>query len=137
MLSKVLVASGLAHAFSDNSFEKIDALVARAKLDPELFAEELRKSEFAAISPTFDSSSGERHASTRKSETALPLVFLHGCLTLSMFIVVYILLGMGDSCFNRGMESITQESGEYLGVYSVCIPTGDTRGEDTLNGIEV
>ena len=42
--------------------------------------------------------------------------------------------GMGDSCFNRGMESITEESGAYLNVYSTCIPTGDTRGEDTMNG---
>lgn len=49
----------------------------------------------------------------------LPLVFLHG---------------MGDSCFNSGMDSITKESGDYLGVYSVCIPTGETRLEDTING---
>jgi len=41
---------------------------------------------------------------------------------------------MGDSCFNEGMKSLTEASGKYLGVYSVCIPTGDTRVEDTLNG---
>ena len=32
------------------------------------------------------------------------------------------------------MESITEESGDYMGVYSVCIPTGDDKQEDTLNG---
>ena len=41
---------------------------------------------------------------------------------------------MGDSCFNQGMEDITKESGEYMGVYSVCIPTGDDRESDTMNG---
>ena len=42
--------------------------------------------------------------------------------------------GMGDSCFNAGMKSITAEAGTEMGVYSVCIPTGDTRISDTING---
>ena len=42
--------------------------------------------------------------------------------------------GMGDSCFNPGMESITKASGVQLGVYSVCIPTGDNQMSDTING---
>eukprot|EP00968_Pinguiococcus_pyrenoidosus_P004303 scaffold287_cov239-Pinguiococcus_pyrenoidosus.AAC.2 len=42
--------------------------------------------------------------------------------------------GMGDSCFNRGMQSITEDVGKHLGVYSVCIPTGESRVADTING---
>jgi len=49
----------------------------------------------------------------------LPVVFAHG---------------MGDSCFNGGMQSITKNAGEILGVYSTCIPTGKDQTEDTSNG---
>jgi len=49
----------------------------------------------------------------------LPTVFMHG---------------MGDSCFNPGMKQITQKTGEHVGSYSVCIPTGATQAEDTNNG---
>lgn len=42
--------------------------------------------------------------------------------------------GMGDSCFNSGMKQITAMTGEHLGSYSVCIPTGSTQGSDTNNG---
>jgi len=49
----------------------------------------------------------------------LPTVFMHG---------------MGDSCFNSGMKDITQKTGEHLGSYSVCIPTGSTQSSDTNNG---
>jgi palmitoyl-protein thioesterase len=51
----------------------------------------------------------------------LPVVFAHG---------------MGDSCFNDGMQHITKHTASLLGdnVYSTCIPTGKTRSEDTNNG---
>lgn len=93
----------------------LEGLLSRWSEDPEGLADDIRRSEFAAIFHR------EIAPSTRKrgQSDALPLVFLHG---------------MGDSCFNNGMQSITKESGEYMGVYSVCIPTGDTRLEDTLNG---
>jgi len=42
--------------------------------------------------------------------------------------------GMGDSCFNGGMQHITEKVSEMLGAYAVCIPTGDTQSEDTKNG---
>ena len=42
--------------------------------------------------------------------------------------------GMGDSCFNFGMKHITKLVGEQTDSYSVCVPTGDTRIEDTENG---
>jgi palmitoyl-protein thioesterase len=43
--------------------------------------------------------------------------------------------GMGDSCFNSGMQHITGKVLELLGgVYTVCIPTGDSQSSDTKNG---
>jgi len=42
--------------------------------------------------------------------------------------------GMGDSCFNPGMTSITEKVGEHLGTYSVCVPTGPDLDSDTNNG---
>merc|ERR1719277_1847085 len=53
------------------------------------------------------------------SAAHLPSVFMHG---------------MGDSCFNEGMKQITDMTGEHLGSYSVCIPTGKDLNEDTNNG---
>ena len=41
--------------------------------------------------------------------------------------------GMGDSCFNAGMESIVSVAAEHLGVYGRCVPTGDNVTTDTLN----
>ena len=50
----------------------------------------------------------------------LPVVFAHG---------------MGDSCFNNGMINIGKHTSQLLnGVYVTCIPTGDTKTEDTTNG---
>eukprot|EP00527_Entomoneis_sp_CCMP2396_P008806 CAMPEP_0198142724 /NCGR_PEP_ID=MMETSP1443-20131203/5440_1 /TAXON_ID=186043 /ORGANISM="Entomoneis sp., Strain CCMP2396" /LENGTH=372 /DNA_ID=CAMNT_0043805803 /DNA_START=295 /DNA_END=1410 /DNA_ORIENTATION=+ len=54
-----------------------------------------------------------------KKDQQLPIVFAHG---------------MGDSCFNSGMDHITKKTGDMLGVYSVCIPTGKDQAEDTNNG---
>lgn len=43
--------------------------------------------------------------------------------------------GMGDSCFNTGMQSLTKYASQLLGgAYGTCIPTGDTQSEDTING---
>lgn len=43
--------------------------------------------------------------------------------------------GMGDSCFNSGMQHVTDHLSELLGgAYTTCIPTGDTQAEDTTNG---
>jgi len=53
------------------------------------------------------------------SSAHLPTVFMHG---------------MGDSCFNEGMQDITKATGKHLGSYSVCIPTGPDQGSDTNNG---
>lgn len=97
--------------------EFVNRLMNAAESDRVAFAEEIRTSSLAAIlSHSFPK---KKTSSTRDNDLTLPLVFLHG---------------MGDSCFNRGMESITQESGDYMGVYSTCIPTGDDRVSDTING---
>ena len=42
--------------------------------------------------------------------------------------------GMGDSCFNGGMQFITQRISNQTGQYATCIPTGDNLHDDTLNG---
>ena len=41
--------------------------------------------------------------------------------------------GMGDSCFNSGMNEITSIIGSRFGTYAVCVPTGN-RLTDTTNG---
>jgi len=52
-------------------------------------------------------------------QSNLPTVFAHG---------------MGDSCFNPGMQSITAAVGKHVGTYAVCVPTGPDQGSDTNNG---
>jgi hypothetical protein len=42
--------------------------------------------------------------------------------------------GMGDSCYNAGMQSITNRVESLTDQYATCIPTGDNLHEDTLNG---
>lgn len=60
----------------------------------------------------------EKNKTTHRSN--LPVVFAHG---------------MGDSCFNSGMQHIGEHTSQLLGgVYVTCIPTGDTQSEDTSNG---
>jgi palmitoyl-protein thioesterase len=67
---------------------------------------------------TRSNSSG--NADTAGSAAGIPVVLAHG---------------MGDSCFNSGMQRITEKVSELLGgVYTVCIPTGSTQSEDTKNG---
>jgi palmitoyl-protein thioesterase len=43
--------------------------------------------------------------------------------------------GMGDSCFNDGMQHVTERISTLLGsIYATCVPTGDSQTEDTNNG---
>ena len=56
----------------------------------------------------------------RRLSNQLPVVLAHG---------------MGDSCFNGGMQHITERASKLLGdVYTTCIPTGRNQAEDTKNG---
>lgn len=61
-----------------------------------------------------------RRLGDKNSKQQLPVVFAHG---------------MGDSCFNSGMQRITQHVSDLLGgVYATCIATGKSQAEDTKNG---
>jgi len=66
------------------------------------------------------SHSHSKSQSQQPDPDQLPVVFAHG---------------MGDSCFNSGMIGIGNHTADLLrGAYVVCIPTGDTKAEDTTNG---
>ena len=89
-------------------------LLATARNDPHTLAEQLAASPLAAIArevapPT----------RARGGANALPIVTAHG---------------MGDSCFNSGMKSVTEAAGKRVGAYAVCVPTADNRVGDTIDG---
>lgn len=105
-----------ANVRSENSLEDFQEEVKR---DPIAFANKLRHSSLAGVYSPKGAKRRGGSSPQRLENDNLPLVFVHG---------------MGDSCFNQGMKSITEASGEYLDVYSICIPTGETWLEDTLNG---
>jgi len=79
-------------------------------------ARQIRESPLAAIMPNITVPEFNPYAN---ATTAMPLVVAHG---------------MGDSCFNPGMKSVTQAAGNHLGVYSTCIPTGSNDIMDTIDG---
>mmetsp|Transcript_13607 Transcript_13607/g.30192 ORF Transcript_13607/g.30192 Transcript_13607/m.30192 type:complete len:346 (-) Transcript_13607:71-1108(-) len=58
-------------------------------------------------------------APERVTATSIPTVVAHG---------------MGDSCFNGGMKSITKGVANATTQYATCIPTGDNWLSDTING---
>ena len=93
----------------------INSIKERANVDPGLFVKEMQALPFSAIVRKEE----KKQTVGKISSSSLPLVFLHG---------------MGDSCFNRGMKNLAEESGAYFGVYSTCIPTGESWLQDTLNG---
>jgi len=120
MKSSLLFLASVSAVSAQSKTEEytLESLQNEMKENPEAFADKLRRSSLSSL--VADPIKGDsKKTSPRHDEATLPLVFLHG---------------MGDSCFNRGMQSITESSGDYMGVYSVCIPTGDTRQEDTMNG---
>merc|ERR1712188_100763 len=105
----------------ETSQEKFDAwihqLLHLERTDPATLAEEIRNSPYAAIAPVMDEAA--LAALPVSSTNVIPTVVAHG---------------MGDSCFNPGMKSITQAIGQKTGAYSVCVPTGKTQMTDTING---
>lgn len=95
-------------------------LMELAVSDPSSLAEMLRNSPLAAIVDVpKEEITAPRPHSELETDGQLPFVFAHG---------------MGDSCFNSGMKQITQDSAKHVGVYGVCIPTGDNVVSDTING---
>lgn len=83
----------------------------------EQFADRLRTSDIAQIVHPFQTNATT--TSGYSPQDGVPLAFAHG---------------MGDSCFNEGMKEITEKSGQHLGVYSSCVPTGNSQAADTMNG---
>lgn len=84
-----------------------------AESNPEEAAKLFSESPMAAIAPEVDM------PSQAAAGTYLPTVVAHG---------------MGDSCFNSGMKSITKGIGSTTSSYSTCIGTGNNRISDTING---
>ncbi len=62
---------------------------------------------------------GKASSATSATSSARPTVLAHG---------------MGDSCFNDGMQTITSHVADLTSNYATCIPTGDTLHDDTING---
>jgi len=90
-------------------------LLERARLEPAAVAQEMRDASSKTIAGPIAASASPRPLGANK----YPVVVTHG---------------MGDSCFNPGMKSITKQAGAHAGVYSTCIPTGNNDIEDTING---
>jgi palmitoyl-protein thioesterase len=85
--------------------------------NPAQLAKELRGTSLAAIAPEMNSTLVD--ALSTSPTNGIPTVVAHG---------------MGDSCFNPGMKSITKAIGDKTGAYSVCVPTGNNDITDTING---
>merc|ERR1712070_627412 len=95
--------------------EHLKAFVELAMTNEVEAARLIRESPLAAIMPNVTVPAFNLNANA----TALPIVAAHG---------------MGDSCFNSGMKSVTQAAGNHLGVYATCIPTGSSQIMDTIDG---
>jgi len=91
----------------------LQAFVDLARDDPEAAVAEIRKMDFPIVQeiamPALQTLAGN----------GLPTVVGHG---------------MGDSCFNPGMKSITKGIAQKTGTYATCIPTGDNIVSDTIHG---
>jgi palmitoyl-protein thioesterase len=81
---------------------------------PDDAAKLIAESPVAAIAPVI----GEPQTASNDGEY-LPTVVAHG---------------MGDSCFNAGMKSITKGIGQKTAQYSTCIGTAGNRITDTIDG---
>jgi palmitoyl-protein thioesterase len=103
--------------------EGLTELLQMAEEEPKALAQLIRQSGLAQMAPTFSENAGEATA-VSSAASDLPFVLAHG---------------MGDSCFNPGMKSITTAVGKHAGswltpAYSTCIATGDDVDSDTNNG---
>jgi len=98
-----------------DSTEHLKAIINLAETDAESLAEMIQESPLAAIMPNVTVGPFKVNANASQ----LPVVVAHG---------------MGDSCFNPGMKSVTQAAGNHLGVYATCIPTANSHLMDTIDG---
>jgi len=100
-------------AAADEVPPNLQAFMDLAKNDPEAAVEEIKASPLAAIVREVE------EPEEVGDGTALPTVVGHG---------------MGDSCFNPGMQSITRAIGKRTGSYARCIPTAGNFLTDTIDG---
>jgi len=112
---RILALGLVSVACADELPPTLQEFVDLAINDPEAAVEEIRKMDF----PTVQEIAMPTLAAVEASGNGLPTVVGHG---------------MGDSCFNRGMKSITQGIAAKTGTYAVCIPTGGNVLSDTING---
>lgn len=134
LLAAVSVAAELpAHRADECTIENRKAhpilcdMTDRLRVDPVTVSEELHAwaEEHHRLVDITNYESGGAVAEKRRrlganASVGLPVVFAHG---------------MGDSCFNSGMQHIATHVSTLLGgTYSICVPTGSTQVEDTNNG---
>lgn len=110
--ASTLAAIAVGQNISD--FPNLDLFQQLAQLSPEDAAQLIRESPLAAIAPQV-----EIPEVGARAGSAFPTVVGHG---------------MGDSCFNPGMKSITKAIGTRTGSYSVCYGTANNVIMDTIDG---
>ena len=89
------------------------AMLAMATDAPEQLADLIKASPMSVIADEVDMPAAGAGAA------ALPVVVAHG---------------MGDSCYNSGMKSITEAAGKKLNAYATCVPTAEGWLFDTIDG---
>jgi palmitoyl-protein thioesterase len=112
---RILALSVLSIACADELPPNLQAFIDLARDDPEAAVEEIRKMDFPTV-----------------QEIAMPA--LEGIAAAGNGLPTVVGHGMGDSCFNRGMKSITKGISNKTGTYATCIPTGGNVLSDTING---
>ncbi|CAK0825218.1 unnamed protein product [Prorocentrum cordatum] len=114
LLVLVLPLLGKAHSLS-NDFPNLYNLTELARDFPQVVLDEIKASPLRAVAPVIS----EPRAAAFSTAGALPTVVAHG---------------MGDSCWEPGMASITRGIGKKTSTYAKCVPTGDNIITDTING---
>eukprot|EP00389_Voromonas_pontica_P003445 GDKH01005078.1.p1 GENE.GDKH01005078.1~~GDKH01005078.1.p1 ORF type:complete len:343 (-),score=40.37 GDKH01005078.1:173-1201(-) len=109
--SLVAVATGSIADFSRSGIEKA---VDSAFEAPEDVVKHASAKGWTALAPEL-----ELNLPLTKNDKKVPIAFLHG---------------MGDSCYNPGMENIVKQTETHTGVTSICVPLGKSVGEDTASG---
>jgi len=104
------------HDFVSTKTTALKEIVKLATENEQELARQIRESPLSAIFPNTTITVPEFN---QMGNGTVPIVVAHG---------------MGDSCFNPGMKSITKAAGNHLGVYSTCIPTGGNLLTDTIDG---
>ena len=89
------------------------AMLAMATDAPEQLADLIKASPMSVVADEVDM------PAAGAGDAALPVVVAHG---------------MGDSCYNSGMKSITEAAGKKLNAYATCVPTAEGWLFDTIDG---